>query len=164
MGKRRVHWGLWGPADQPCSIHLCDTRLKADNCAAPNVDLAGPQRGPSRSLGWRPQCHLLRRRELTETKVSRTYRTVGFDWYNGSPDPNVGADTFSARWTGQGETPREASHLHYHGRRRGVPARERQTPDRNRGLGSSAGFPVVKSSRCAPLLGRFRYSRHLRSV
>lgn len=131
---------------------------------AESGQLRGAQRGPSRSLGWRPQCHLLRRRELTETKVSRTYRTMGFDWYNGSPDPNVGADTFSARWTGQGETPREASHLHYHGRRRGVPARERQTTDRNRGLGSSAGFPVVKSSRCAPLLGRFRYSRHLRSV
>ena len=28
---------------------------------------------------------------------------MGFDWYNSSPGPNVGADTFSARLTGQGE-------------------------------------------------------------
>jgi uncharacterized protein (DUF2141 family) len=34
-------------------------------------------------------------------KYSRKDATVNFDWANGSPDPSVNADQFSARWTGQ---------------------------------------------------------------
>ncbi|HEY7115155.1 MAG TPA: PA14 domain-containing protein, partial [Tepidisphaeraceae bacterium] len=33
--------------------------------------------------------------------VSRTDKTVNFDWKTGSPDSAIAADTFSARWTGQ---------------------------------------------------------------
>ena len=40
---------------------------------------------------------------------------MGFDWDNGSPDPDIGSDTFSARLTGQGDAPQVASHLHHHG-------------------------------------------------
>jgi hypothetical protein len=34
-------------------------------------------------------------------KFSRKDATISFDWGNGSPDPSVNADAFSARWTGQ---------------------------------------------------------------
>lgn len=39
--------------------------------------------------------------DLTGTSISRTDSTVNFDWGNGSPDPAIGPDSFSARWTGQ---------------------------------------------------------------
>ena len=39
--------------------------------------------------------------DLTGFVLSRTDATVGFDWGSGSPDPAIGADTFSVRWTGQ---------------------------------------------------------------
>lgn len=38
---------------------------------------------------------------LTTLRVTRTDTTVSFDWGTGSPDPSVGVDTFSVRWTGQ---------------------------------------------------------------
>ena len=38
--------------------------------------------------------------DLTNLKVTRTDATVNFNWGNGSPDPSVGPDSFSARWTG----------------------------------------------------------------
>ncbi|MEH2196608.1 MAG: PA14 domain-containing protein [Nostoc sp.] len=41
--------------------------------------------------------------DFTNLKVTRTDATVNFDWGNDSPDPTIGADTFSARWTGQVE-------------------------------------------------------------
>jgi hypothetical protein len=39
--------------------------------------------------------------DLTGLKVTRTDPTVNFDWGSGSPDPSIGPDTFSVRWTGQ---------------------------------------------------------------
>ncbi|MEH2254381.1 PA14 domain-containing protein [Nostoc sp.] len=41
--------------------------------------------------------------DFTNLKVSRIDPTVNFNWGSGSPDPSIGADTFSARWTGQVE-------------------------------------------------------------
>jgi len=41
---------------------------------------------------------------FTGTKVSRIDQTINFTW-SGSPDPAIGPDTFSVRWTGQ-VTPR----------------------------------------------------------
>jgi hypothetical protein len=38
--------------------------------------------------------------DLTGLGVTRTDPTVNFDWASGTPDPSVGADTFSVRWTG----------------------------------------------------------------
>ena len=37
---------------------------------------------------------------LTSPVVTRVDTTVSFNWGDGSPDPGVGPDTFSARWTG----------------------------------------------------------------
>jgi regulation of enolase protein 1 (concanavalin A-like superfamily) len=39
--------------------------------------------------------------DLTNPKITRTDGTVNFDWGSGSPDPSIGVDSFSARWTGQ---------------------------------------------------------------
>jgi hypothetical protein len=39
--------------------------------------------------------------DLTNWKVTRVDPTVNFDWGTGSPDASIGADTFSARWTGR---------------------------------------------------------------
>ncbi|MGF1938233.1 MAG: PA14 domain-containing protein [Nostoc sp. ChiQUE02] len=41
--------------------------------------------------------------DFTNLKRTRTDATVNFNWGSGSPDPLIGADTFSARWTGQVE-------------------------------------------------------------
>jgi hypothetical protein len=39
--------------------------------------------------------------DFTNLKLTRTDPTVNFDWAAGSPDPSIGVDTFSVRWTGQ---------------------------------------------------------------
>ncbi|MBC6432114.1 hypothetical protein FM036_15630 [Nostoc sp. HG1] len=41
--------------------------------------------------------------DFTNLKQTRTDSTVNFNWGRSSPDPSIGADTFSARWTGQVE-------------------------------------------------------------
>ena len=38
--------------------------------------------------------------DFTGPSVPRIDSTIDFDWGNGSPDPAIGVDTFSARWTG----------------------------------------------------------------
>ncbi|WP_052754354.1 PA14 domain-containing protein [Calothrix sp. 336/3] len=38
---------------------------------------------------------------FTNLALTRTDATVNFDWGTGSPAANIGADTFSVRWTGQ---------------------------------------------------------------
>jgi hypothetical protein len=43
--------------------------------------------------------------DFTAPRLTRTDRAVLFDWSDGSPDPSIGADTFSVRWTGQIEAP-----------------------------------------------------------
>jgi uncharacterized repeat protein (TIGR03806 family) len=39
--------------------------------------------------------------DLTGTSISRIDPTIDFNWGTGSPDPAIGSDKFSARWTGQ---------------------------------------------------------------
>ena len=39
--------------------------------------------------------------DFTDTTVVRIDPTVNFDWASSAPAPAIGADTFSARWTGQ---------------------------------------------------------------
>src|SRR5205823_9659379 len=38
--------------------------------------------------------------DLTALKLTRTDEVINFDWGLGSPDPAMGPDTFSVRWTG----------------------------------------------------------------
>ncbi|HUW83262.1 MAG TPA: Calx-beta domain-containing protein, partial [Phycisphaerae bacterium] len=39
--------------------------------------------------------------DFTALTLTRVDATVNFNWGSGSPDPSMGADTFSIRWTGQ---------------------------------------------------------------
>jgi hypothetical protein len=39
--------------------------------------------------------------DFTNLKLTRTDAAVNFNWGSGTPDPSLGADTFSVRWTGQ---------------------------------------------------------------
>ncbi len=41
--------------------------------------------------------------DFTDLALTRTDSTVNFNWGKGSPNSNIGSDTFSARWTGQVE-------------------------------------------------------------
>ncbi len=41
--------------------------------------------------------------DFTAFALTRTDATVNFNWGSGSPDPAIGADTFSVQWTGQVE-------------------------------------------------------------
>ena len=52
-------------------------------------------------------------KDLTSRKLSRTDPTVNFDWGGGSPDAAIGADTFSARWTGWVHAPVSGSYTFY---------------------------------------------------
>ena len=38
--------------------------------------------------------------DFTNLKITRTDPQVNFDWGTGSPDPSIGPDTFSVRWSG----------------------------------------------------------------
>lgn len=40
---------------------------------------------------------------FTGLKVTRTDATVNYDWGGGTPDPNIGVDTFTVRWEGKVE-------------------------------------------------------------
>ncbi len=40
-------------------------------------------------------------KDLTSLKLTRTDPTVNFNWGSGSPDPSIGSESFSVRWTGQ---------------------------------------------------------------
>ena len=48
--------------------------------------------------------------DFTNLKVTRTDSQLNFDWGTASPDPLIGADTFSARWTGQLLVPETATY------------------------------------------------------
>jgi photosystem II stability/assembly factor-like uncharacterized protein len=39
--------------------------------------------------------------DFTNLKLTRTDPTIDFDWGRDAPDPSLGAETFSVRWTGQ---------------------------------------------------------------
>lgn len=39
--------------------------------------------------------------DFTGSLLTRTDPAIGFEWSNGSPDPSMGSDDFSVRWTGE---------------------------------------------------------------
>ena len=62
--------------------------------------------GPTPSSGTGLRGEYFDNADLTNPKVTRIDSTIDFNWGAGNPDPTVGSDTFSARWTGQLEAPR----------------------------------------------------------
>jgi len=67
-----------------------------DNVAVNNA--AAP---PSPGSGTGLKGEYFDNQDLTGLKLTRIDPTVNFDWGQGSPDPAIGPDTFSVRWTGQ---------------------------------------------------------------
>jgi DNA-binding beta-propeller fold protein YncE len=51
--------------------------------------------------------------DFTAFVLSRTDATVNFNWGTGSPDPALGADTFSVRWTGRIQALYAETHTFY---------------------------------------------------
>jgi len=51
--------------------------------------------------------------DFTALRVTRTDATVNFSWFDGSPDPAIGPDTFSVRWTGQVLAPYSQTYTFY---------------------------------------------------
>ena len=51
--------------------------------------------------------------DFTGTSLSRTDPTINFSWGSGSPAAALGADTFSARWTGEIEAPFSGTYTFY---------------------------------------------------
>jgi hypothetical protein len=56
---------------------------------------------PAGSFGAGLTGHYFNNKDFTALMRTRTDATVNFTWANGSPDPAIGGDTFSARWIGQ---------------------------------------------------------------
>jgi hypothetical protein len=73
------------------------------------VDRAGNQSplsnavtvGPAGSSGDGLKGEYYDNMDLTAFKLSRTDRTVSFNWGTGSPASTIGVDTYSVRWTGE---------------------------------------------------------------
>ena len=74
-----------------------DPELKTVNYK-PKVDLDGLQSGGLDATYYDNM-------NFTGSSISRVDKTVNFNFGNGSPDPSIGPDTFSARYTGQIEAP-----------------------------------------------------------
>lgn len=67
----------------------------------PQVERLEDRSTPAAGLGLQAQYY--DNADLTGLAVTRTEPAVNFNWAAGSPDPAVGADTFSARWSGEVE-------------------------------------------------------------
>ncbi len=50
---------------------------------------------------------------LTNPVLERVDPTIDFEWFEGSPDPSVGANTFSVRWEGSIQVPRSGPYTFY---------------------------------------------------
>ena len=56
---------------------------------------------PTNSNGDGLKAEYFNNQNFTDLQLTRTDTTVDFNWGDGAPDPTIGADTFSVRWTGQ---------------------------------------------------------------
>ncbi len=65
------------------------------------------------SLGTGLKAEYYDNRDFTNLKLTRTDAAVNFNWGKGSPDSLIGADTFSARWTGQVEAKYNETYTFY---------------------------------------------------
>jgi hypothetical protein len=75
--------------------------------AGATVDAAPPaaDAAPPSTVGSGLSATYFTQKTLTGNTVARVDSTVNFNWGNGSPDPQIPVDNFSARWTGQVKAP-----------------------------------------------------------
>jgi hypothetical protein len=81
-----------------------DLNAKALNYAKPQVDLNGFQKNSGQQRGGLNATYY-DNQDFTGAQVSRIDTGINFDWGGSSPDPSMGFDNYSARWTGQVEAP-----------------------------------------------------------
>jgi hypothetical protein len=109
------------PAPDAPAIDLAAPDLPAPDLPAAPPDLAGPEAFPDLP----PGCALVRGtgnglraeyyddRDLTVLKATRVDPTVDFSWVQGTPEPTIATDSFSARWTGFIEPPATGTYRFY---------------------------------------------------
>jgi fibronectin type 3 domain-containing protein len=78
-------------------------RVRATNAAgaSANSNVASATTSATGGTGTGLAATYFDNMDFTGATVSRTDPTINFNWGTGSPSPSIGADTFSARWTGQ---------------------------------------------------------------
>ena len=75
---------------------------KAEPTSPPRTGTRTTRTSPtSRRRRRRAQCEYFDNKDFTNLKVTRVDPQVNFNWGPGSPDPSIGADTFSVKWTSQ---------------------------------------------------------------
>ncbi len=62
-----------------------------------------PETQPSQGRGSGLKGQYFDNKNFTNLKLTRTDAAIDFNWVDGSPDPQIQADTFSVRWSGQVE-------------------------------------------------------------
>src|SRR5688572_15539530 len=73
----------------------------APSCAIEEAEVGYGEDGPALTGGIGLRGEYFDNRDFTAPKLTRVDPTINFNWGTGSPDPTVGADTFSVRWTGR---------------------------------------------------------------
>ena len=86
--------GVSGVPQSNLARFTYDPSFRPVNYSVPKVDLDGLHQGGLDATFYDNI-------NFTGTRIMRTDPTINFDWGNGSPDPGIGPDTFSARWEGR---------------------------------------------------------------
>jgi hypothetical protein len=92
-----VMWTNVPVGEHHISARARDNRLAVASSTAATITVGPPPAGLGTGLRGDYYDDL----GFTGTLVQRTDATVAFDWGGGQPDPGIGADTFSVRWTGK---------------------------------------------------------------
>ena len=96
--------GVSGVAQSNLARFTLDPSFRPVNYSKPKVDLDGFGRQNGQQRGGLNATYF-DNLDFTGPEVSRTDPTVDFDFGGGAPDPSMGSDTYSARWTGRVEAP-----------------------------------------------------------
>jgi LmbE family N-acetylglucosaminyl deacetylase len=95
-------WSLAPAGDHELVAHAFDNLGAVTSSAPVSVAVQNPS-APPPGTGDGLAADYFDNSDLTNLRLSRVDPTVNFDWGVGSPDPAVGPDSFSVRWTGQVE-------------------------------------------------------------
>jgi hypothetical protein len=99
------HWDRLGPwsadiADGTISVACSPADANLSGIEVWTLSATPPPPPPPPPTGKGLTGNYFNNMDLTSPVLSREDATIDFDWGAGSPDPSIGADTFSVRWTG----------------------------------------------------------------
>jgi hypothetical protein len=104
LGNNGVHVNLSAPDGPSTNAAVGSSSLSIDGVDGEEVHsttaLAGRTPYPTQQVDIG---RVDNNSDLTDLELIRTDAVVAFDWAGGSPDPAIGSNTFSVRWTGQVE-------------------------------------------------------------